>query len=240
MPALRQSIQASLAPAQGIGAVAASLAVGCLLIGVAVALLVESRLGLAPYDVFSAGVASSIGLSLGQAGWVIAAVLFAVAALLGHHPRGWSIAYVIGNGIAIDATVGLLATPASVAGRVAFLVAGIVVMALGINFVVHAGVTGGPFELLMAAGEDRGIDRTATRYGLDLSVLALGIAIGGPIGIGTFVYAGSMAVVLGVIRQVLLDHRNGRRARLDGDGDGGNDTVGSEAPASQAMPALPC
>ncbi len=210
MPALR----ATTAPASTAGAIVGSLVIGCSMIGFAVALLVESHLGLAPYDVFSAGVGEATGITLGQAGWAISAVLFLVASILGHRPGPWSVAYVIGNGIAIDAMTGLLATPESLVARIAFLGVGIVAMASGINFVVHAGVTGGPFELLMAAGSDRGINPTTTRYSLDFGVLGLGIAIGGPIGLGTVLYAGSMAMVLGRIRQALLDHEAGKLARL--------------------------
>lgn len=210
MPALRSTT----APASNAGAIVGSLVVGCSMIGFAVALLVEAHLGLAPYDVFSAGVGEATGITLGQAGWAIAAVLFLVASILGHRPGTWSVAYVIGNGIAVDAMTGLLATPESLIARFAFLGVGIVAMASGINFVVHAGVTGGPFELLMAAGAERGISPTTTRYSLDFGILGLGIAIGGPIGLGTLLYAISMAMVLGRIRQVLLDHEAGKLARL--------------------------
>lgn len=228
--AARETVLASVAPVRTIAATLVSLVTGCLLIGVAVALLVESRLGLAPYDVFSAGLGQTLGLSLGQAGWLVAGALFSVATVLGHRPNLWSVGYVVGNGLAIDAVTGMIATPASLSARLAFLLVGIVVMAAGINAVVHAGVTGGPFELLMAAGSDRGVSPTVVRYGLDLTVLLLGIGIGGPLGVGTVIYAASMAPVLRFVRQALLDHRAGRQARV---------AVAGAAPSdfSDAVPA---
>lgn len=212
---LLQSARDVAEPIRPVRTIVVSLLVGCSLIGVAVALIVEAQLGLPPYDVLSAGLGAELGISLGQAGWLVAGVLFALAACLGHRPNGWSVAFVLGNGLAIDAMSGLINQPDGLAGRLIFVVVGIVAMAVGVNAVIHAGVTGGPFELLMSAAEDRGIDRTLTRYVLDLTVLGLGIAVGGPLGIATIVYAATMGLVLRRIRQVLLDHQAGKLARLE-------------------------
>lgn len=208
------SVRELEAPTRSLGTIAASLVIGCLLIGIAVALMVEAGLGLSPYDVFSAGISDHIGISLGQAGWLVAALLFGVAALLGQRPTGWSVLYVLGNGVAIDATAHLINAPESMIGRTAMVVAAVPVMAFGITFVLHAGVTGGAFELIMNAGQERGIDPIKIRYGLDIGVLLGGIVLGGPLGVATIFYAASMAVVFARMRTVLEDHRAGRAARL--------------------------
>lgn len=191
-----------------------SLACGSTLIGASVAMLVQADLGLPPYDVLSSGVAGQIGLSLGQAGWLVAGVLFAVATVLGKRPSAWSVAYILANGLAIDGIAHLLNSPETLPGRLGFLFAAIIMMASGINLVLYSGTTGGPFELLMLAGEDRGISRIATRYGLDIGVLVVGILLGGAFGIGTVVHAALMGVVLQVVSQVFADHRAGRAQRL--------------------------
>lgn len=208
------SVRELHAPTRSLSVIVASLLVGSALIGVAVNLMVAAGLGLAPYDVFSAGISDRTGMTLGQAGWLIAAVLFGVARLLGQRATGWSVIYVLSNGVAIDLTAGLVNAPTSIAGRLVMVGAAITVMAFGINCVLHAGVTGGAFELLMQAGEERGIDPIAIRYGLDIGVLLAGIIIGGPLGIATVVYAASMGLVFARMRLVLQDHRAGRATRL--------------------------
>ncbi len=192
----------------------AALGCGSLLIGTAVALLVQADLGLAPYDVLSSGLAGRLGITLGQAGWAIAGLLFAVAALLGRRPSLWGVAYIASIGLAIDGTGHLLNAPVTMPGRVAFLLAAIVVMSIGINLVLFSGTTGGPFELLMAAGEQRGLRRIHVRYGLDGGVLLIGIAIGGSFGVGTLVFAALMGPTFAVTSQVLIDYDAGRRLRL--------------------------
>jgi len=207
------SVRELQTPTRNLGIIVASLAVGCALIGVAVNMMVVAGLGLAPYDVFSSGIANLTGLSLGQAGWLVAGALFAVASLLGQRPTLWSVIYVLSNGVAIDLTTGLINAPNSYGGRMVMVTAAIVVMAFGINFVLHAGVTGGAFELLMRAGAERGIDPIKIRYSLDVGILLAGIAIGGSLGVATIVYAAAMGLVFAQMRIVLEDHRAGRNAR---------------------------
>ena len=191
-----------------------ALACGSTLIGAAVTLLVQADLGLPPYDVLSSGIGGLLGLTLGQAGWLLAALFFLVATALGRRPSPWGIAYILANGVAIDATAHLVNQPDSMVGRVGFLVAAVVLMAAGVNLVLFSGTTGGPFELLMQAAEDRGIGRTATRYALDGGVLVAGIGLGGAFGIGTLVHGATMGIALQVISQAFADHNAGRNRRL--------------------------
>lgn len=191
-----------------------SLAFGCILIGLAVAMLVQADLGLAPYDVLSSGVADRLGMTLGQAGWGIAAVLFLTAAALGQRPSIWGLLYIFGNGLAIDGASELLNQPDSVVGRVLYVLGAVLAMAFGVNLVLHSGTTGGPFELLMRAGADRGLNPMMIRYTLDVGGLASGVLLGGSAGFGTVAYALLMGRVLQVVNQVFVDHSYGRSTRM--------------------------
>lgn len=192
-----------------------SLAAGSSLIGIAIALLVHADLGLPPNDVMSSALSVRLGLTLGQTGWATAGVLFVVATLLGRRPSWWGIGYIFANGAAIDAASGLLTQPDTMGGRWAFVVAAIILLPSGVSLVVYSGTTGGPFELLMLAGEDRGVNRIIIRYGLEIGVFAGGIILGGSFGPATIVYALTIGLVLRWIGQALIDHGVGRRARLN-------------------------
>lgn len=212
LPVLRRRVGP---PSRSFATQAVSLAAGSTLIGTAVAMLVQADLGLPPYDVLSSGIAARLGISLGQAGWLVAAILFTASSLLGHRPSRWGVAYIVANGLAVDGMAHLLNQPESMPGRVAFLVASVFVMAAGINLVLFSGTTGGAFELLMLAGEDRGISRVMSRYTLDGGVLVGGLLIGGAFGIGTLIYAVLMSFALQLVGQVFADHRAGRERRLE-------------------------
>lgn len=203
---------AALSPARK----AISLFFGSSLIGVGVVLLTQADLGLSPYDVLVSGLVPRLGLSFGQTVWAVSAVLFLIAALLGRRPSRWGIAYVFANGVAIDAIAGLINQPDSLAARWIFVGAALLAIAAGIALVVHSGSTGGAFELLTSAGEDRGLDRTVVRTSLEVSMLSLGIALGGSFGPATIVIALGIGPVLGLLGQALVDHSHGRARRLVG------------------------
>lgn len=193
----------------------AGLLLGSSLIGISVALLVHAGLGLPPYDVLSSALSDLLGLSLGQAGWLVAAALFCVAGLFGQWPSGWGLVFIISNGLMVDAASGLLTRPDTLFGRWIFVIAAIVIMASGISLVVYSGTTGGPFELLMIAGELRGASPVVVRTGLDLGVFGLGVVLGGSFGLATVIYALVFGITMRTIGQALTDHDAGRRARLE-------------------------
>ena len=200
----------SLSPARQ----ALSLFVGTMVIGTGVSLLTEANLGLSPYDVLVSGLLPRFGLSFGQTVWLVSAVMFVVAAVLGQRVSRWGIAYVLSIGFAIDLVSGAVNAPASMAGRVAFVVVALGLLSAGISLVVHSGTTGGAFELLTAAGAERGFDRRVVRTTLEVGFLAIGVALGGKIGPATLVIALGIGPMLGVVGQALADHAHGRARRL--------------------------
>lgn len=191
----------------------AALLIGSSFIGVAVSLLVQADLGLTPYDVLVSGLKPRLGLSFGQTVWVISGVLFAIAAVLGQRLTRWGIAYTITNGLAIDMVSGWVNQPSSILARYLFVCAAIAGLGFGISLVVHSGSTGGAFELLMQAGEKRGLKRTRVRTSLEVGAFVVGLMLGGTFGIATFMVAFGIGPVLGVMSQALTDHSHGRALR---------------------------
>lgn len=204
LPVLRRGLPSS---PRTLAAQLASLFSGALCIGVAVNLMVGADLGLAPYDVLSAAVADLTRSSLGLAGMVVAAALFLTSSLLGHRPGPWAVGYIVANAVAIDLVATLVPDPAAGWARALYLAAAIALMAAGVNLVLSGGTTGGAFELLMAAGAERGVSPTLVRYGLDAGCFALGVALGGPVGVATVVYGASFGLTLQLLRQTTRRRR---------------------------------
>ena len=166
----------------------AAIVVGSTLIGGGVALYLHAHLGLTPYDVFLSAITHHLGISHGQAGWMVAAALFAIAAVLGRRPALASVTLIVANGLTTDLFDQLLPDATSPLGRVGYVGAGLAAMVVGVSLVVHTNSTGGPFELLMSAAEDRGRSATTTRTALEVGFLALGIAAGGRLGPATVLF----------------------------------------------------
>lgn len=189
--------------------------VGSSFIGIGVSAFRAADLGLPPFDVLLSAIDQHTALSHGQAAWAVSGTLLLVAASLGQRARVTTVVFVLANGLAVDAAAQLLNPPDAWGLRIAMLGGGIASIAVGINLVVHSGLTGGSFELLMRAGQQRGVSPERVRLGLEVAVLATGIALGGSFGAGTVIFAAVIARVMTVVAQAMRDHRAGRHARLD-------------------------
>lgn len=162
---------------------------GLLLYGFSAALLVESDLGLDPWDVFHQGIAERSGITIGVATIVISAVVLLLWIPLRQRPGVGTISNGILIGLAIDASVHLLPSPGEIWVRVAFLAAGVVLGGIATGLYIGAGMGPGPRDGLMTGLAARGHSIRVVRTGIELTVLVLGYFLGGSVGIGTVVYA---------------------------------------------------
>ena len=165
-------------------------------IGFGVAAMVAADLGVAPNDVLNTGIGETFGIGVGTAAWITGVIAMALAWALGRRPR---LATVLGSvivGFSINGGLALLPEPAALAPRIALLVAGLVVIWAGITGVVATDVGAGPLELVMLAFMDRGLGIRWVRWGIELTLLLLGLALGGAAGVGTVIFAFGTGPVL--------------------------------------------
>lgn len=159
------------------------------IIGVGVALMVEAELGVAPNDVLNTGLSDKAGFGVGTAAWITGVVAMAIAWALGRRPRLATVAGSVIVGLSINAALAAVPTPDALAWRAAFLAMGLAVVWAGITGVVAADVGAGPLELVMLAFMDRNVSIRVSRWAIELTLLLLGLALGGSAGFGTAVFA---------------------------------------------------
>lgn len=166
-----------------------NLYLGLVLFGASLALMIESRLGLGPWDVFHQGLALRLGLSFG---WVVigVSVLVLLAWIpLRQRPGIGTVSNVILVGLAADASLTLLPSPQPLPARAALLVVGIVLNAVATGLYVGAGLGPGPRDGLMTGLAGRGMSIRSARTAIEICVLAGGWLLGGAVGVGTILYA---------------------------------------------------
>jgi uncharacterized membrane protein YczE len=105
-------------------------------------------------------------------------------------------------GLVVDATLAVLEQPGSLALRAACMAAGPVVIALGSGLYLGGGLGPGPRDGLMTGIARRGHSIWKVRTGIELTVLAAGVALGGSIGVGTLWFA----LGIGPLVHVVLPH----------------------------------
>lgn len=165
-------------------------------IGFGVAAMVAADLGVAPNDVLNTGIGETFGIGVGTAAWITGVLAMALAWALGRRPR---IATVLGSvivGFSINGGLALLPDPTALAPRIALLAIGLGVIWAGITGVVATDVGAGPLELVMLAFMDRGMSIRWVRWGIELTLLLLGLALGGAAGVGTVIFAFGTGPVL--------------------------------------------
>ncbi len=180
--------------AGGYAARVVSLVFGLVLFALGIVLILESKLGLSPWDVLNQGLSKHTPLSFGMANVVVAIVILLVAWSLGGRPGIGTVAnaLLIGSFIqgltAIHALTALAHDGLSV--RIPLLIVGILLIGPGSAFYIGADLGAGPRDTLMLVGARRSGRRVGlVRAVLELCALAAGIALGGTFGVGTVLFA---------------------------------------------------
>ena len=167
--------------------------IGSLLIASAVAVMLWNQIGPGPLDVFIGAVKSRTGLPLTFAVWLTIAMMLAVAWALGRRPGAGSIIGPIVVGPVMQVTLEHLQVyepPSSLALGVVVHVAAVLVVGIGAGALIVSGLGAGSGELLAAAASDRsGHPEPRVRFAFEATWVVLGVALGGPIGVGTVIVA---------------------------------------------------
>jgi uncharacterized membrane protein YczE len=151
--------------------------------------MVRADLGLPPWDVLHQGIAERTGLAMGTASIVVGVAVLLLWIPLRERVGIGTVANALIVGLVIDATMAVVDTPASLAARAGLLVLGIVLFGPGSGLYIGAGLGPGPRDGLMTALARRGRSVRTVRTAIELAVLAIGVALGGSVGIGTVVFA---------------------------------------------------
>ena len=177
------------------------LAVGLVLYGVSMAMMVRGGLGLDPWDVFHYGVASGIPLTFGGVVIVTGVAVLLLWIPLRQMPGLGTVANAVLIGLATDAALAVLVTPEAFAGRLGLLVGGVALNGLATALYIGSQFGPGPRDGLMTGLVRRtGLSVRLVRTSIEVSVVAVGWLLGGVVGAGTVLYA----LAIGPLVQLLL------------------------------------
>lgn len=165
------------------------LLVGIVVLSVGIALTLNARLGVSPYDVLHQGLSDVTGWSFGTV-----VVLLGLAILLVWIPIGqrFGIGTIVNTltvGFITDGFLHLFPEPDAHLARWPMLLGGIVVSAFGMACYIGAGLGPGPRDGLMTGLAAKGFPLWIVRTVLELAALAAGWLLGGDVGVGTVLFA---------------------------------------------------
>jgi uncharacterized protein len=166
------------------------LITGLLLFGLAIALMIRSEIGLGPWDAFHVGISRLTPLSVGLASIVTGVVIVIATLTIGIRPGTGTVANMVVIGVAIDLFLPSIPPAPSFAAGLATYLAAIVLCGFATGLYISAQMGHGPRDGLMIGLATR--TRMSVgwiRTFIEISVLAAGWLMGGPVGIGTLIFA---------------------------------------------------
>lgn len=158
---------------------------GLVLFGLGIAMLIDSELGAAPWDVFHTGVSELTGISVGNIVILTGIVLLVLWIPLRERPGLGTVLNAIVIGVVVDIALPLMPGTDRLFPRILLVAGGVGVIAIGSGFYIGAGLGPGPRDGLMTGLAKRGISIRMARTGIEIIVLIIGVMLGGTVGIGT-------------------------------------------------------
>jgi uncharacterized protein len=170
------------------------LIVGLWLFATGVVTGLRSRLGVGPWDVLHDGIRHVTPLSFGVATIVVGLVLLVAGALAGVRPGPGTLVNMVLVGVFSDAMlatgIGADLGTRGLPLRLAAVVAGVALVAIGSALYIGAGLGSGPRDSLMLAVAARtGLRVGVVRAIIETTVLVVGVLLGGAAGVGTILFA---------------------------------------------------
>ncbi len=192
---------------------------GLLVFAFGVHLTIFANIGLAPWDCLGMGLSYHTPLNYGLAMTLVAVTVLGVDLLLRERVGYGTVidAFLTGNFVQLFNDLNPLPPNRSLGRGVLLMLAGYVIMALGMWLYMRAGQCCGPRDsLLMALG--RRMPRVPIGFveiGLWAAVLLAGWLLGGPVGIGTLIGTfGAGAVMQVIYRLIRFEPRDIRHRDL--------------------------
>jgi uncharacterized membrane protein YczE len=177
------------------------LYIGLVIYGLAAALMVRSRLGLDPWDVFHQGLANHLGVAIGTVVIIVGAAVLLAWIPLRQWPGLGTVSNMILIGVAMNESLELLPTPDQLVWRIVFVVSGVALSGVATGMYIGADLGPGPRDGLMTGLARRtGRSIRLVRTGIEVTVLVVGWLLGGVVGVGTVLYA----LAIGPLAQIFI------------------------------------
>ena len=174
---------------------------GLVLYGLSIAMMVTAHLGNAPWDVLHSGLARHLPITLGEALVIVSLLVMVLWIPLREVPGLGTISNAIVIGVSADAFLRYLHEPGALWLRGALTVGGVVVCGLATAMYIGAQLGRGPRDGLMTGLARRtGLSLRLVRTLLEVTVVLIGLLLGGAAGPGTVLYA----LTIGPLAQALL------------------------------------
>ena len=158
--------------------------------GTGIAFFVRSDLGVPPWDVFHQGVSEHTGWKLGTVLIVVSFFVLILWIPFRLRPGLGTLLNAVEIGLVENVMQDVIPETNALIVRILYLVAGLLIIAAGSGLYIGAELGSGPRDGLMLGINKRfGVSVRVARTIVEITVMIIGIFLGGSLGLGTFVFA---------------------------------------------------
>lgn len=161
---------------------------GLAMFGIGIAMILQAQLGAAPWDMLHKGISEKTGVSVGLVIEGIGFLLLLLWFPLRQRVGVGTILNALEIGIVVDLVSPHLPDTDRLVARIAMMLIGVMIIALGSGFYIGAGLGTGPRDGIMVGLSERGISVRTARTVIEFSVGLGGIALGQRPGAGTLIF----------------------------------------------------
>ena len=163
---------------------------GLALFGFGEAFLFKAGLGNSPWAVFAQGVSKKTDLTVGEATFLISAIVLAIWFPLNEKPGLGTISNMLVIAVALQIGIDHFPKFSAIYSQLLAIIFGIGLVGLGSGLYITCGLGPGPRDGLMTAIHHKtGIRVSRVRTTLEILVFLIGWSLGGVVGIGTALFA---------------------------------------------------
>ncbi|KGJ72831.1 membrane protein [Cryobacterium roopkundense] len=166
------------------------LLIGLFLYGIGIALIVRGGIGVAPWDVLTQGIDNHTHLGFGLITILISGVVLLLWIPIRQKPGAGTVLNAVLVGPSADVGLWLIPADLDLWARIVLFAAGLLMVAVATGLYIGAHFGPGPRDGLMTGLHRRtGWKIWIVRTGIEVTVLGIGWALGGNVGIGTVLFA---------------------------------------------------
>jgi len=164
--------------------------IGLFALAVGIVSLLKSNLGMGPWSVFHVGVTHHLPITLGRVTQIVGLIIIVFSLLLEIYPGMGTLLNVVFIGVFIDLINPYFPFMEHYFTQGASLVVGIVLIGIGSGLYINANLGAGPRDsLMLGLHKKTGKSIRLVRNSIEVTVLVVGFFLGGPVGVGTVVFA---------------------------------------------------
>lgn len=177
------------------------LIIGLLLCGTSMAIMIRAGLGVTPWDVLHVGMIRHVPVSFGAMTILVSSAVLLLWIPLRQRPGLGTIANAILIGVFADLALYVIPAVEPLSARVPLLLIGVVANGTALALYIGAQLGPGPRDgLMIGLARVSGRSIRLVRTVIEVTVVIVGFALGGPLGLGTALYA----VSIGPLIQAML------------------------------------